>query len=331
MSRLLFAILTVAVLSPATLAQAHFPWIVLDGSSGQANVYFGETAAPDDPELLKQLDGLKLFAPGERGELKEFATKLDDAALVAEVPQAQTVVLSHRFGKVNRRGESVLMHFDAKAHAAPLSGTWTTIQNTERLPLEIIARLRGRQVELNVLLEGQPLADAPLYISGAGLDNIESQTDNEGSFVCQPPADGLLEVRAKLRTEEPGEYAGHKYTSSRHWSTLTVPVHLPTMQSVPHELAPLSHGITSFGAAVAGDWLYLYGGQVGGAHHYWREGQSPDFMRLNLHSTSEWEKLPGGPRRTGTALVSHAGLLYRVGGFEARNDEKGNRIVQRAF
>ncbi|MGE0610193.1 MAG: hypothetical protein AB7O62_24085 [Pirellulales bacterium] len=322
MSRLLTVCLSLAVSASTSLGFAHFPWIVLDGAEEQASVYFSESAEPDDAEHLKDLAGVKIKAWNDRSEPKEFEPQTIEAALVAEVGRAQTVYLSHRYHKVNRRGESVLMQYEAKAHAWPLSGTWTAIGSGSQLPLEIAARRLDRQVQLKVLFQGKPLAQAPIYVSGAGLDSLEGKTDNEGSFLCQPTANGLLEVRTRRMADESGEYNGQEYTSIRHWSTLTMPVHAATLKSVSHELSPLPHGITSFGAAVAGDWLYLYGGQIGGAHHYWREGQSPDFMRLNLREESAWEKLTGGPRRTGTALVAHKGLLYRVGGFEARNDEK---------
>ena len=84
----------------------------------------------------------------------------------------------------------------------------------------------------------------------------------------------------------------------------------------------LPKGLTSFGAAVWEDDLFLYGGHFGHAHEYYREGQSDQFLRLSLSEPRDWELLPAGPRLQGLAMVAQAGKLYRVGGFAARN-EKG--------
>lgn len=84
-------------------------------------------------------------------------------------------------------------------------------------------------------------------------------------------------------------------------------------------LPDLPEGVTSFGAAITGDWLYVYGGHTGRAHRYSIEGQSNAFRRLNLKQPGQWENLPNGPRLQGLALVAHAGVIYRVGGFSAHN------------
>lgn len=92
----------------------------------------------------------------------------------------------------------------------------------------------------------------------------------------------------------------------------------------PQEARPMPYpdlpeGITSFGAAVAGRHLYIYGGHKGTAHRYSTADQTDAFLRLNLDKPKGWEELPSGPRLQGLALVAHKGLLYRIGGFAARN------------
>lgn len=81
----------------------------------------------------------------------------------------------------------------------------------------------------------------------------------------------------------------------------------------------LPKGLTSFGATLWGDSVYIYGGHFGHAHEYYDEGQSPQLLRLNLTEPDTWEELSPGPRLQGLALVAHAGKLYRIGGFAARN------------
>ncbi|MCG8405305.1 MAG: hypothetical protein MI923_08925 [Phycisphaerales bacterium] len=89
--------------------------------------------------------------------------------------------------------------------------------------------------------------------------------------------------------------------------------------TVSPSIAPLPRGITSFGAVVDGDWLYVIGGHWGERHHYSRETYSRGFRRLNLLDRMTWEELPGGVPLQSVALVAHDGYIYRVGGATARN------------
>ncbi|MDA7978664.1 MAG: hypothetical protein MPJ50_07835 [Pirellulales bacterium] len=82
----------------------------------------------------------------------------------------------------------------------------------------------------------------------------------------------------------------------------------------------LPQGITSFGAAVAGDFVYVYGGNHEDAHQYSRLGQSNELLRISLSNPAKWETLPEGPRMQGLGMVAYDGNLYRVGGFSARNE-----------
>jgi N-acetylneuraminic acid mutarotase len=91
----------------------------------------------------------------------------------------------------------------------------------------------------------------------------------------------------------------------------------PATASVQY--AELPEGVTSFGAAVVGKALYIYGGHRGGEHDYSNEEQSDQFRRLKLTADGKWEDLPSGPKLQGLALVAAGGKLYRIGGFTAKN------------
>jgi N-acetylneuraminic acid mutarotase len=111
-----------------------------------------------------------------------------------------------------------------------------------------------------------------------------------------------------------------KSDGSRHVEEITLTNHKvnPGQLSIT-ELAPLEANVTSFGAAVAGGHLYVYGGHRGTPHRYSAEEQSGELWRLNLAQPTAWERVAEGPRRTGLAMVAHDGQLYRVGGWEAKN------------
>lgn len=92
-------------------------------------------------------------------------------------------------------------------------------------------------------------------------------------------------------------------------------------EPLPNTTFPdLPKAITSFGAAVLGDDLYVLGGHFGKAHHYYDAGQSGDLLRCSLARPKQWEVVATGPRIQGLSLVAYGGSLYRIGGFTARND-----------
>jgi len=160
-----------------------------------------------------------------------------------------------------------------------------------------------------------------VHTGGCGIEETLT-TDEGGVAYCEPEADGVLSVRTKRVEETSGELNGEKYDSIRTYSTLTLPLTLPVIESVAHNLPALPHGITSFGAAILGTDVYVYGGHFGQAHHYSESGQSDEFRRISLTKpNAEWELLPAGPKLTGLAMVEHGGKLYRVGGFTATNTD----------
>lgn len=96
----------------------------------------------------------------------------------------------------------------------------------------------------------------------------------------------------------------------------------PRLPDLP---APLS----SFGAAVVGEHVYVYGGHSGQAHSYSTATTQGTFRRLDLKSPAKWEDLPGGPKLQGLALVARQGKLYRVGGMQPQN-AKGEKTDTRS-
>ena len=91
----------------------------------------------------------------------------------------------------------------------------------------------------------------------------------------------------------------------------------PKLTAFPIGLLP--RGLTSFGAAVDGGWLYVLGGYYGEPHAYSIEGQSGAFMAINLHDAHDVRLLQDVAPVQGAELVSWRGQLVRVGGMHARN------------
>ncbi len=96
-------------------------------------------------------------------------------------------------------------------------------------------------------------------------------------------------------------------------------------QRAPAELAPVTQAGTmpqaasSFGAALADGWIYVYGGHIVPTHSYSVDAVSGKFARRKVADGSAWESLPPGPAVQGMNIVAHGGRVYRVGGMEPRN------------
>lgn len=86
-------------------------------------------------------------------------------------------------------------------------------------------------------------------------------------------------------------------------------------------LPPLPQPVTSFAAAAVEGTIYIYGGHIGVAHDYHRDTQIDTFAKLDLKSPRQWHPLPAGPAIQGLAMIADRGVIYRVGGMQARNLE----------
>lgn len=324
MSRFRFAIAAVCVLAAASVAQAHFLWLVTDasGEPSKLQVYFGEVAAPDDPALLGKVAKAEAWALGGR-EAKALTLKHEGESLFAELSPSEarsTVVLKHSYGVVAKGGAPFLLNYYAKTYPSPLVGNWKEVNDAERLPLELTPRLKDGSVALRVTWKGKPLPGATVTVEGPGIEGkLEGETNDQGDFQAALPKGGLFSIRAKHSEMTAGKLDDKAYDSVRHYSTLSLAYAPVQLTPVAHSFPALPKGTTSFGGAVVGDELFVYGGNYGGAHSYSNEEQSGDLWKLNLKTPGKWEQAAGGPRLQGLAMVAYKGRLYRMGGFTATN------------
>ncbi|MBI1348475.1 hypothetical protein GC163_19550 [bacterium] len=322
MLRTFQGLLTALVMSlTPLLAQAHFVWIVAGPTSpdGQVHVYFSEEAAPDKPELLSRVATAKLFqsAAGELTELP-LIRATDSLAATPSGTGPKAFFLSHTYGVISRGEETFQLRYYAKSYDKTDPRVWTAVAQPTALPFEITPRMAGDEVQFEVTWQGKPAADIALTIEAEGIDNIEGTTSERGVFSTKLPAGKTISIRAKHTENTAGEQDGKAFASVRHYATLSLVIPAEVVQATLPNLDP---PVTSFGAAIAGDYVYVSGGHLGAAHHYSTEGQSARFARLNLKTPTAWENLADVPKRTGLAMVPYQGKVIRIGGFEARNKE----------
>jgi len=325
MKRLLLA-LSLVLACPA-VSSAHFIWLLSNPSAapGKVQVFFGEAAEADDPDLLDKIAAAKLWVVDGRGEPQLLPLTKGTDALEATLPDGQksaTLILEHNYGVMAKGGPKFLLKYYAKTSPSVLPGTWEAVYDKERLPLEIIARIDQGQVSLETLWQGQSQPEIALTIVGPGIeDKIEGVTGPNSRFLTMLPGAGVYSIRAKHVETVAGQLGEDAYESIKHYSTLTLHYQPTELQPEPNQLPELPQGTTSFGGAVAGGTLYVYGGNYGDAHSYSDAGQSGDLYKLNLRDPQAWDKVTGGTKLQGLAMVGHHGHVYRVGGFTAMNTE----------
>lgn len=90
---------------------------------------------------------------------------------------------------------------------------------------------------------------------------------------------------------------------------------------------PLPETLTSFGAAVLGDYLYVFSGHSGDAHGEGRDLLVDHFRRIKVDDPqAAWEELAQHEPAQSTALITDGKYLYRIGGltFLNRSGEETN-------
>lgn len=85
------------------------------------------------------------------------------------------------------------------------------------------------------------------------------------------------------------------------------------------KIEPLSPPVTSLGAAILDDRLYVYGGNQGSAHSYSNKEQGRHLYSASVKGGG-WTEGEEGPALQGLAMVAHGRKLYRLGGFTAKNN-----------
>jgi hypothetical protein len=347
-------LLALSVVAGVAPARAHFLWIVPDRAANEkrVHVYFSETAEPDDPALLSRLAGLKLQQNSSGGRRDLLEPKRDKDSLVVfpvGSDSAESYSLTHKYGTLSRDGETFLLVYHARMYPATPTNRWSLPPADQRLPFELVPSMADGKLTVRVLWNGKPLPAAEVKADPAGKERIEGASDADGAFTVAAGEPGTYAFRAKHIEQVAGESGGKKYDSIRHYSTLVVTIvgdratqtavrkigagmtgtkrskmvstsaKTTSARDVARALPDLPFGITSFGAAIVDQKVYICAGHLGPAHEYDREGQSDRFLRLDLRSPHEWETIGTVPRRAGLAMVSYGGKVYRIGGFEARN------------
>jgi N-acetylneuraminic acid mutarotase/uncharacterized GH25 family protein len=305
MKQRFFEILLLLVI--ATMANAHFVFVVPQPGGAAAQVFISETLKPSDEVDIGIVGGTKLGLRDDQGHETPLTLVKGDHAFVTALPGAGPRLIHGvaDLGSMQPGQEKAyrLVYYpktilgDAFDPKAVVGG---------ETPLEIVPTGRTGALRLKVLAHGAPLPKAEVTIILPDSMQQKLTTDDAGltSVLTQS---GRYGVWARLWEAE-----------TRNYATLVFDV--PNESKVtPTHFATLPQATSSFGAVVSDGWLYVYGGHVAQTHSYSTESVSGQFARLNLSNPSTWEELPAGPALQGLNLAAYKGKIYRIGGMEPRN------------
>jgi N-acetylneuraminic acid mutarotase len=350
-------VLLAATLCNVKTASAHFPWLDMDASNSPV-MYFGETIADRTYPLPESMADYSLtYVQGEtRQKLALKPVEGDDliglratAALSTEamanggVIEGTQVYGVHNGSKLTYYTQHFVGHDPSK---------WT-VQSTLGLSAKIAAEANGGIV-VSVTSKGEPLSDCDVKLfCDEGHEEGTQTLSDQGivRFSASQLESGLNGLVFGFSGQENGTVDAEKYTSTSdymtvtfHWSEVDEPStshdktskadskmnsnEPPALSMKPTSFPELPLELTSFGGTIAKNHLFLYGGHTGSAHSYSTEEQSNEFWSLDLANPTQWEKLKGGPRLQGLALVPYGDSVVRIGGFTALNDEGEEQDLQ---
>ncbi len=328
--------IAVATLLP-NLASAHFPWLMINDEAKPV-LFFGEDLSDRTYHLPKNLAAFPLKHSIGSGNTHELTMQsIESETLVGLTATESLKPEGCLFGTQiygNYHGTKLVyfvQHFlgdDPKKWQSPPSD------------FNLQAKLEPLQdgIRVSVFWDQKPLADAQVKLScNEGHEEGSATTDASGvvTFSGEQVEDGLNAIMVGFADKDAsGTFNGEPFTSTSNYLTATfnwtseskpaTAANLPTkgkVQVVASEYPDLPTELTSFGGAVAGGKLYVYGGHIGAAHSYSTAEQSDALWSLDLKQPKSWEQMTSGPRLQGLAMVAHGQSVVRIGGFTAMNAE----------
>jgi uncharacterized GH25 family protein/N-acetylneuraminic acid mutarotase len=316
----------------ATNSEAHFLWLktITQDNKPHAFLFFGENVADEAYHLPESLSDAKVWIRREKGNRTALPVKPwegeDRIGLGAPLSDGKPCVLeaSEQYGVY---GTALLTYWAKHVHAMSTEQLNDAGASND-LKLDIVPQVNGDELELTVLWDGKPLAEAEVSVAVGDGDAEKIKSDDRGRVTFKPEGEGLVGVLAnRMEEDASGKLGDKKYDHALHYASLTFAWPLPRREGDSQvssakpraAFAPLPEAVSSFGAAVVDGWLYVYGGHIGREHEHSAANLSRHFRRVSLDGLGQWEELPMQMPLQGLAVVAHGGKIYRIGGLNALN------------
>ncbi|MEM7312483.1 MAG: hypothetical protein AAF497_04960 [Planctomycetota bacterium] len=326
-STLRFAIFVLAITAWTSSTFGHFLWLKITPTNNgqQAQLFFSEAADIEGdklPSKVAEAEIIHLDEKGKRSPLKFAMAPNDKPWKICDIPSTECRSISTTCTYGNYHG-TLLTYYTKAIHTVD-PGNLAKVATDKKQLLDIVPSYSEGGYEFTVLWKGKSLKDAELTVTDSEGEESTLYADKNGRAKFAPQNSGIHGVLSHYEEEGvKGKYEDEAYNGAHHYTTLTVPMvadkSQPSSAGLTEGYPKLPVAIASFGAAVLGDYAYVYGGHTGTAHDHSRENLSDGFYRLNLKDGKSWEKLRSGPGLQGLALVAHGKHLYRIGGLDAKN------------
>jgi uncharacterized GH25 family protein len=226
------AVLQATVFQP-TAAQAHFVWIdARPGADGKLRpeVYFGETPAPGEADLLDRVAQTKAWLRSAGGtrtvvELQKSADA-ERPAWLGQQPLAgpSSLEADCLYGVFSRGPKPLLLHYYAKHLSNLDDANWQQLCRADALELDLVPQKTATGLTLTALWQGQPAPGAEVVVNLPGSDEPQKMTtDAQGRVALALPSQGRLSARVRLlEADRKGEHQGKTYDGALHYATLTM-------------------------------------------------------------------------------------------------------------
>ncbi|MDV6030756.1 MAG: hypothetical protein F9B45_11795 [Phycisphaera sp. RhM] len=335
---------TVCLLTTSAV-RAHMPWLATDGE-GHVVLWFGESPADRTYHMPGPIAAIELSS----GETAIATSAIKNETLIGlrsknPIDPTREIAGSVTYGLYH--GTKLTYHVEHLPHTD--SSDWPDEPRSDAPLQSIVTASTGGRVQVTVLRDGKPAEglQVKLYCED-GHEEASGETDIAGIVVFkkQVVEPGLNAIVVGVTDEQAsGTLDGKRYGSTTDYLTATFRIpgkssssepkprpqrepQRPVMETDssvsigPAALPDLPEELTSFGAAIADQTLYVYGGHTGDAHSYSTAEQSDRFWSLDLSAgkSGQWKSLPGGPSLQGLGLVAYQNRLIRIGGFTAVNE-----------
>ena len=321
-------------------AVAHMPWLASD-DDGHAIMWFGESPADRTYHLPPPIAKIQLTSEGIDQPLA--TTLVDSDSLVGIRSDSKIDAQRELVGAVSYglyHGTKLTYHVEHLPNQD--RSTWPTDRREDTAYQTVITPSEGGGVSVMVLADGKPVRDVEVKLfCQEGHEEATAKTDIAGIVVFPKKAiqPGLNSVMANINNQDAkGEYDGQEYSSTTDILTATFiepsddqAITKPSKKTISVDpnsgvsiddsgLPELPEELTSFGATITGNQLYVYGGHTGSAHSYSVDEQSNRLWSLDLSAKdAKWQSHASGPSLQGLALVSRGDQIIRIGGFTAVN------------
>ncbi len=307
----------VTILSFATVASAHFVFVVPQPDGTTAKVFISEDLKPTDEVDVGLVGGTKLMLRDAEGHESPLAlTKGNQAYTITFSGSGPRLIHGITDLGLTQRGQEkpYLLVYYPKTILGDAFDPKTIVGGGA--PVEIVPIGSVGALRLKVLAHEKPLPKTEVTVILPDGTQKKLMTDLSGITEVLPQT-GRFGAWARYWETVGGERDGKSYAETRNYATLVFDA--PGSTTTATQFAILPEKTSSFGAVASDGWLYVYGGHIAPTHSYSTDAVSGHFARIRLSAPKNWEELPGGPGLQGMNLAEHKGKIYRIGGMTPRN------------